>query len=389
MKAIGVIVEYNPFHNGHKYHLKKAREVTGADVVIAVMSGDFTQRGEVACFSRWKRTEMALENGIDMVVELPAFYSSQSAEIFAEGAVKILSQLDVDAIVFGSESSDIKNLEKIAVLEESIDFKKNLEWELKNGLSYPSAYSAALQKSGANFTIKSNDILGIEYLKAIKKTGKEIQAIPIQRIGAGYHDIHAQGEIASATGIRRMFRENEKLEKFIPEESKIHMSGEKMALLEEYYPLIRYEIINNFEKIGKIQDVAEGFENRIFELAMKYKDFNEFFSEMITKRYTIGRLQRILIHILIGLTSELTADARKNLPYVRILGFNGKGRMYLKKLKETGDSTIKRATILTGLKNIQKILTERERELLEFNERASLIYRMINFYEDRKNLIIK
>lgn len=389
MRAVGLVVEYNPFHNGHKYHLEKAREVSGAEIVIAVMSGDYTQRGEVACFNRWKRAEMALENGVDLIVELPVFYSSQSAEIFSRGAVNTLSELGVDRIVFGSESGDLDKLEKIADLEENEKFKESLGAGLKLGLSYPTAFSAALREMEPDLEIKSNDILGIEYIKAAKKLEKEIELIPIKRVGVGYHETTIQGEIASATGIRRMFRENIEVEKVMPRESHMHIQGERMALLEEYYPLIRYEIINNFEKLKKIQDIEEGFENRVFQLAIKYSDFEEFFQELVTKRYTIGRLQRILIHILVGLTTQITAEVKERVPYIRVLGFSRNGQRYLKELKRKREENFQAPSLLVGLKNIKKILGERDRELLEFNERASLIYRMVNNYEDIKNIIIK
>ncbi|MGL5963958.1 MAG: nucleotidyltransferase family protein, partial [Fusobacteriaceae bacterium] len=174
MKAVGVVVEYNPFHNGHKYHLEKAKEATEADIVIAVMSGDFTQRGEVACIDRFKRAEMALLNGVDLIAELPIFYSSQSAEIFAKGAMNILSELGVDFVVFGSESGEIENIEKIAELEESDEFKSYLELYMKKGDSYPTSYSNALKDLGFNQSIKSNDILGIEYVKSEKSLKKRI-----------------------------------------------------------------------------------------------------------------------------------------------------------------------------------------------------------------------
>lgn len=386
MRAIGIVVEYNPFHNGHKYHLEKAKEVTGADLVIAVMSGDFTQRGEVACVNRWKRTEMALSNGVDMVVELPIFYSSQSAEIFARGSVNILEEMGVECIVFGSESGDIEGIEKIASIDESQEFKNCLEKHLKKGLSYPTAYSESLKESGVAIEIKSNDILGIEYVKSEKKLKRRVKMVPIKRVGAGYHDLDGVGDIASATGIRKMIGENSPAEQYIPEATRELMKYEKIASLDEYYPLIRYAILRDYETLKDIQDMEEGLDNRLYECALKNLKFKDFFQQLITRRYTIGRLQRVLVHTLTGLTRKMTEDVKEELPYINILGFNQKGQEYLKQLKRAKDSSV---AILVGTKNINRHLNSEEHKLFYFNERASEIYRMTNNYQDRIIPIIK
>lgn len=386
MKAVGVIVEYNPFHNGHKYHLEKAKEATGADLVIAVMSGDFTQRGEIACINRFKRAEIALMNGIDIVAELPVFYSSQSAEIFARGAMKILGELGAEWVVFGSESGDIREIEKIAAMEENEEFKSYLEDHLKKGFSYPTAYSQALKELGITQSIKSNDILGIEYVKSEKKLKRRVKMVPIKRIGAGYHDLHGVGEIASATGIRKMIGEKNSVDLYLPEATAELIKDEKIATLEEYYPLIRYAILRDYNSLKDIQDMEHGLENRLYQCALENLDFKEFFQELITKRYTIGRLQRILIHILIGLTVDITRETKEKLPYVNILGFSRKGQEYLKFLKKNRESTV---PILAGKKNINKHLNSQEHELFYFNEKASEIYKMANYYQDRKIPIIK
>lgn len=386
MRAVGVVVEYNPFHNGHKYHLEKAKEVTGADLVIAVMSGDFTQRGEVACIDRFKRTEMALLNGVDLVVELPIFYSSQSAEIFARGAMEILGELGAKWVVFGSESGNIEGIEKIAFLEEGQEFKAHLEAYLKKGLSYPSAYSQALKELGITTEVKSNDILGIEYVKSEKKLKKRIKMIPIKRIGAGYHDLHGVGEIASATGIRKMIESKESVEQYLPEETLGVMGKEKIAFLGEYYPLIRYAILRDFNFLKNIQDIEEGLENRLYQCAMENLQFNDFFQKLVTKRYTIGRLQRILIHILTGLTVDITRETKETLPFISVLGFNKKGQEYLKHLKTTEETIV---PVLVGQKNIKRYLNSEQHRLFYFNERSSEIYKMVNQYQERKIPIIK
>ncbi|MBC2855919.1 MAG: nucleotidyltransferase [Cetobacterium sp.] len=380
MNATGIIVEYNPFHNGHKYHLDKAK--SNGDLVIAVMSGDFVQRGEVAIINRWKRAEMALENGVDIVVELPVFYSTQSAEIFARGAIGILDKLAVKNIVFGSETANLETLEAISSIEENNEFSELLKKFLDNGDSYPTAYSKSLDIiSGSNLKLNSNDILGLEYIKAIKYWKSNIIPVPIKREKAGYHSTLAVENIASATGIRKFIKENCEFEKFVPEFSYSIIRKEQdknsTTYMENFYPLIKYIILRDKMELKNIQDMEVGFENRLFESALKSDSYLEFFDSIISKRMTIGRTQRILIHTLLGITKSMTEEVKQEVPYIRIMGFNSKGREYLKSINSD-------VPILTSLKNIKKNLSEKNRKLLEFNEKSSNIYNIINPYTNNK-----
>lgn len=395
MKSVGIVVEYNPFHNGHKHHLKMAREVSGADVVIGVMSGDYVQRGEPAAFNRWERAEIALKNGVDLIIELPVFYSTQNAEIFAKGAIEILEELGVESVVFGSETSNLKILENIVLATESDEYKSIIKNELQNGVAYPRAAAIALEKLGIDSNSQSNDILGIEYVRAAKN--KKLGLLPIKRIGTGYHSTNIVGEIASATGIRKILRSIEskdtiseldlkEIKNIVPEETYNHLDKikvESIIELERFYFLIRYEIINNYKTLIQIQDVETGLDARLYECAIKFSDFNDFIANLSTKRYTKGRIQRVLIHILLGITKELTTKikGRERVPYIRVLGFNENGRNYLKQIKKEREGL---PCILTSLSNIRRDLTLEERELIEFNEKASLIYKMISHYEERK-----
>lgn len=383
MKATGIIVEYNPFHNGHKYHLEKAKEQ--GNVVIAVMSGDYVQRGEPAIINRWSRAEMALKNGVDIVIELPVFYSCQSAEIFARGAIGILEILKVESIVFGSEEGNIEKLESILSLEETKEFKEKLLDNLKKGNSYPTSYGKALECLQGDLKLLSNDILALEYMRAIKRNKSFIKGIPLKREKVGYHEKKSCDNIMSATGIREKITKKEDYKDYIPEASNIILEKEifegNISFLEKYYDLIRYEILNNRDSLNEIQDIEIGYENKLYESAMKYNKFEDFYNSIISKRMTIGRVQRILIHILINLTKQITVDVKNKVPYVRVMGFNKKGQEYLRKFKED-------RRIIIGLKNIQKKLSDDERILLEFNEKASIIYKMKNFYEDKKIPII-
>lgn len=394
MKITGIVVEYNPFHNGHKYHLKNAKEEN--NVVIAVMSGDFVQRGEPSFINKWDRCRAALAEGADIVAELPVFYSCQSAEIFARGAVGILNILGAEEIVFGSESSDTEKMKKIILLEKSENFSGKLRENLKQGMSYPTAYNREIENFlGKEYIVNSNDILGIEYLRAIDFWKSSIVPKTLKREGAGYHSYETFGDIASASGIRKMFEENknmEEIQKFIPEKSwKILVKvfkEKRTADISKFYFLIRYAVLSQREAMKDIQDMEEGFHIRLYEAALVCENYKDFLEKIITKRFTIGRVQRILIHVLLGITKEITENTKQKIPYVRIMGFSQKGREYLKNLTKQNKETKIETKIITGLKNIQKILSEEERFYLELNERSGRIYNIVNRYEARNIPVI-
>lgn len=394
MNSIGIIVEYNPFHNGHKLHLDYARKQ--GDIVIGVMSGDFVQRGEPALMNKWDRAKMALLEGLDIVVELPVFYSTQSAEIFAKGSINILKELKVNEIVFGSESDNLDKLKEVIKLETNFNFIENVKKNLKDGDSYPTAYNKEIKNYlGEEYEIKSNDILGIEYLRAIKTLKLDMKVKTLKRKGKGYHSSVSTGNILSATGIRKLLKEGKDIENFISKNSKEiilkNKENEKLVDISNFYNLIRYAIISKREILKDIQDIEVGFENRIYEMALKSSSYEIFMENLMTKRYTIGRTQRILIHILLSITKEDTGKLKKELPYIRILGFSDEGRIYLNKLKKEKKDDLETSDIeiLTSLKNIKKKLSIEQLRYLELNEQSSLIYRMINNYVDRKIPLMK
>ncbi|MFA6877745.1 MAG: nucleotidyltransferase [Fusobacterium sp.] len=394
MNSIGIIVEYNPFHNGHKLHLDYARKQ--GNIVIGVMSGDFVQRGEPALINKWDRAKMALLEGLDIVVELPVFYSTQSAEIFAKGSINILKELKVNEVVFGSESDNLDKLQEVIKLESNSNFIENVKKNLKDGDSYPTAYNKEIKNYlGEEYEIKSNDILGIEYLRAIKTLKLDMKVKTLKRKGEGYHSSVSTGNILSATGIRKLLKEDKDIENFISKNSKEiilkNKENKKLTDISNFYNLIRYAIISKREILKDIQDIEVGFENRIYEMALKSSSYEIFMENLMTKRYTIGRTQRILIHILLSITKEDTVKLKKELPYIRILGFSDKGRTYLNKLKKEKKDDLYNSNIqiLTSLKNIKKKLSIEQLRYLELNEQSSLIYRMINNYEDRKIPLMK
>lgn len=384
MKATGIVVEYNPFHNGHKYHLQKTKELNPNNIIIAVMSGDFVQRGEPSIIDRWTKTKMALANGVDLVIELPVFYSSQNAEIFAKGAVGILEELKCESMVFGSESGKINELKRISTLQESEEFKIKLKERLKSGDSYPTAHSSTMKEILGESELNSNDILGLEYIKAIRYWKSSIIPMTLKREKVGYHDTNIVGDFASATKIREHLKKNEEISSIVTQESFNTLKEySNFTYMENFYPFIRYELIKNSNNLSNIQDMEIGFENRLLENAIKSINYDEFFKSISNRRYTTGRVQRVLTHTLLALTTNITEEVKKSIPYVRVLGFNSKGREYLSYLKKFDNSKI-----ITSYKKMNENFSPEVCSLIEFNERSSQIYRLINNYNDYKSPII-
>ena len=348
------------------------------------MSGDFVQRGEPSIIDRWTKTKMALANGVDLVIELPVFYSSQSAEIFAKGAVGILEELKCESMVFGSESGKIDELKRISTLQESEEFKIKLKERLKNGDSYPTAHSSTMKEILGESELNSNDILGLEYIKAIRYWKSSIIPMTLKREKVGYHDTNIVGDSASATKIREHLKKNEEISSIVTQESFNTLKEySNFTYMENFYPFIRYELIKNSNNLSDIQDMEIGFENRLLENAIKSINYDEFFKSISNRRYTTGRVQRVLTHTLLALTTNITEEVKKSIPYVRVLGFNSKGREYLSYLKKFDNSKI-----ITSYKKMNENFSPEVCSLIEFNERSSQIYRLINNYNDYKSPII-
>jgi len=388
--VVGLVVEYNPFHNGHLHHIQEIDKLFEDNIKIAVMSGDFVQRGEPSLLNKFEKTKVALSHGIDIVIELPAFYSCQSAEIFARGSVNILDKLSCSHIVFGSESNDLDKLKKIATISLTKEFELSLKEFLAEGFSYPTAFSKALfdEKLG------SNDTLALEYLKAIKVLNSKIIPHSIKREKTGYYDDEKEN-FASASYIRKKILSLDKdkinlsfAKDLVPKFSfdTLEKNFSNLISLENFYDLIRYEILKNKEDLKNIQDMEVGLENRLYESALKNLDFNCFFNEILSKRLTISRLQRILLHILLGLTKDVTNNTKFSIPFVKILGFSKKGQEYLNFLKKT--DSYKENKILTSNRNLKEFLNEEEKFLFEFNERCSQIYRIKSNYDNLNYPII-
>ena len=390
--VIGLIVEYNPFHNGHLHHIEEIDRLFKDNIKIAVMSGDFVQRGEPSLINKFEKTKIALSQGIDIVIELPAFYSTQSAEIFAKGSVNILNQLSCSHIVFGSESNDLDKLKKIATISLTKEFELSLKEFLAEGFSYPTAFSKAL----FNEKLGSNDILALEYLKAIKTINSKIEACCVKREKTGYYD-DEKDNFASATYIRKVLldtnekKENKlnKIKNLVPEFSYkiLEENFGFFSYLSDFYDLIKYNIIKNYSELKNIQDLEIGLENRLYKYSLENLSFEDFFNEVLTKRITISRLQRILLHSLFNLTENITEKVKNKVPFVKILGFSTRGQEYLNYLKKSENYNERK--ILTSNRNLKEILNEEEIELFNFNELCSQIYRIKSSYINIGYPIIK
>lgn len=347
--VLGIITEYNPFHNGHVLHLNESKKITNADFTIAIMSGNFVQRGETSIFDKWSKTEMALKQGIDLVIELPTIYAISSAENFAQGAIKILSTLGIiDYLSFGSEIGEIKALNDIAEIlyKEPKEFSDIIKNQLRSGLSYPKAREIAIQMYFGNspkyteVLENPNNILGVEYLKALKKYKSPIKALTIKRNYSDYNSNTVKKGIASATAIRTMIANDKNIHSVVPFES--YEIIEKLIDNGEYVPSLKVfekEIIYILRKmpimdIANLPDVTEGLENRIKNAANSSNTLEELISKIKSKRFTQSRIQRILLYALIGITNKDMEMSKKTLPYIRVLGFNKHGKRIISSIAE-------------------------------------------------------
>lgn len=328
MIVTGIIVEYNPFHNGHKYHIDQARNLTNPDVLVAICTGNYNQRGDISIINKFEKTKAALENGVDLVIELPYIYTTQNAYVFGSNAVNILKQLQTNYLVFGSETNNLEELKKYAQLEVDVTRLKTL---MHDGNSYPKAYGLL------SSSLYPNDMLAVTYLKALN--GSNIEPISIQRT----NDYHSENIdiISSASAIRKAIKENIKYTNTTP------IKINNPVFNNDLYPYIRNILMTHTSNdLSNIFLVTEGIENLLKENAIKYTDYDEFLSACISRRYTKSRIQRILLQIVNQIKKEDVNNLLEN-NYIRVLGFNHKGQELLKSLKEN-------VNIVTQFKNIPK-----------------------------------
>ena len=381
-KVLGIVCEYNPFHNGHLYHIIQSKKITGADYTIAIMTGNFTQRGDVSLVDKWTKAEMALLAGVDLVIELPVLYSISSAENFADGAIKILNSLKiVDNISFGSETRDINLLDRIAevLCNEPKEYQTLLSHELSKGLSYPKARENALMmylndvRRFANVLSTPNNILGIEYLKSLRKSKSTILPVCIPRIGAGHNDTTYSKNIASATAVRNLVSSNKydslEFKRLVPISTySILTENIKKGHIIHGLTNFEKEILYAFrrmsvQEIANLPDVSEGLEYKLKEAANSCNSLIEFFNIVSSKRYTKTRISRILVYGLLGITKKDIQLSKSVTPYVRVLGFNKNGQELLSMISRANPklpliTSVKKFEESNKNKNLQAMLAK-------------------------------
>lgn len=400
--VLGIVSEYNPFHNGHLYHLNESKKITNSDYTVAIMSGNFMQRGEPAFIDKWSRTKMAIESGIDLVIELPTIYAISSAENFATGAIKILDSLKiVDFISFGSECEDISILDDITkvLCSEPADYRTLLSHELSKGISFPKAREKALMmylndvRRFANVLSSPNNILGIEYLKALRKQKSNIEPITIKRNGSDHNEnmILPNSTIASATSIRNACLSNNfsLLKNVIPHSTynilednmkRGNIVGKLSCFDKEILYTLRKMSIN---EIADLPDVSEGLEFALKTAANSCNSVIELISMIDSKRYTKTRIQRILLYAILGITKKDMQVSKNITPYIRVLGFNQKGKTMLSEISSRNS----KIELVTSVKKfIDNSPNKNLKMLIEKDIWASNVYTLGYEYESKANL---
>jgi predicted nucleotidyltransferase len=324
MEKVGIICEYNPFHNGHIYHLQKIKEMYPDSMIILVMSTSFTMRGEISILNKWDKTSIALKYGIDLVIELPTFYSTNSADTFASGAITLLSYMDCDYLVFGSEINDIDLLTELAEIQLNNKEYDNLVKEyMDKGNNYPTSQGKALKDICGKTINLPNDLLGLSYIKEIIKQKSKIKPISILRT----NDYHTEG----ATSIRNNILNNVDIKGLVPKETldKIITTNTK----DKYFSLLKYKILSDMNNLNTYLDIDEGLDSLIRKNIIKANSLDELIEKIKTKRYTYNRLNRMFIHILLNI-KKTDVSKLKKINYIRVLGFNKTGKKYLKEIRE-------------------------------------------------------
>ena len=330
-KVIGIIAEYNPFHNGHIYQIKKIKENYPNSIIIVCTSSSFTQRGELSILNKWEKTKVSLLNGVDIVIELPYVYSTQSSDTFAKYGISLLEKFHINYLCFGSESNDTTKLLDAAKTQiNNIEFDNKVKFYMKEGYNYPTSLNNAL-KELINYDIKEpNDLLAISYIKEIINNNYNIEVFNIKRTNS-YHDLDLDNKIVSASNIRNKLLENKNIKDKVPKETYDILKNK--SLENKYFEFLKYKIISETD-LEKYVDVDEGLNVRIKKYINKSKSLDELIMNIKTKRYTYNRISRMLNHILCSFTKEEN-DKIKKLEYIRILGFNENGRTYLNEIKDS------------------------------------------------------
>ena len=378
MKVAAIICEYNPFHNGHQFHIEETRRKTGAGAVVAIMSGNFVQRGDVAVFPKILRSQAAIQGGADLVLELPTPFATGSAEFFAQGAVRTLDSLGIiDYLSFGAECNNAAKLLELAELftNEPPEFANLIKLYSKDGLSFPAARAkAAVEFVGADageILSSPNNILGIEYCKALLKLNSKIKPCVIERTGAGHDTEVTNGSIASASFIRKLLTDGytDRAFSFMPEFAKEIFKNQPLHSTKAIENAILCELIKiPIEKLREISDVTEGLENRIKEAVLSANSLDELIKSVKTKRYTHSRARRVILSAFLGITDN---DRKASPQYIKILDHNETGQKLIAAAKKTATLPIVRNT-----SQVNKLSDPEIKELWERERIFDKIYEM-------------
>lgn len=372
MRSVGIICEYNPFHNGHLFHLEQIKEKFKDHLIVLVMSGNFTERGDVSVINKWDKTEIALHYGVDLVIELPFVFATQSADIFARASIEILNHLQVEYLVFGSECNQIEHLTEMAKIQlNQKKYNKLVKEYLDKGVNYPTALSKALYDLSGKRVNQPNDILGITYIREILKSNSNIKPICIPRIN-NYNALDLEGPISSATSIRHALKNGVDISNSVPEKTLEYLKNPHFT--SDYFPLLKYKILSDWNHLDEFQTVDEGIENRIRKFIVNSKNLDDLILKIKTKRYTYNKLNRMFTHIICNLTKE-EMETFEKIEYIRVLGFNKRGRALLKEKKDTIDIPI--VTNFSSFKH----------PMLDMEFRATCIYASILEEKDKIRLI--
>ena len=365
MKKIGIIAEYNPFHNGHLYQINEIKKIFPDSLIIVILSGNFTQKGDISIINKWDKTNIAL-NYVDLVIENPFCFCTESADIFAYSSISILKELKVDYLVFGSESNNIDILYKLANTQiNNKEFDYKVKYYLDLGFNYPNSLAKALKELTSYEIKEPNDILGITYIKEIINQKADIIPHSIKRTN-DYNSLELNDKIVSASAIRNGIKNNKNINKYIP-----NYKINNPHFIDEYFTLLKYKILTT-DDLSIYQSVDEGIEFRIKKYINESNNLEELIDKCKTKRYTYNRIKRMFLHILCNFTKK-EAKNRK-ISYIRVLGFNSKGKNYLNKIK----------------KDVNLPILTKYNDSLYIEKRVTDIYNLItNGIEEHKNKIIK
>ena len=381
MKTVGITAEYNPFHNGHVYHINKARELSGADCAIAVMSGNFTQRGEPAVCSKWERAKAAVTapGGADLIIELPFAFACSRASVFASGAVDMLVKLGADCISFGCETENPEVLRALAntLVSENAAICEARNGFMKDGMSGAKAYELAVSETAgeeaAKLLLEPNNILALEYLKRIafwRGEGVDIEDLPVTRYGSGYSDVDQEGGFAGGGALRAMIKEGRDVSRYMPCQIAFEDAA---AVSDRYIQLLKGTVLRSApEDISRICGVGEGLENSIMREIKTAQDVDGLVSALTSKRYTGATIRRALTNILVGLSWKEADLLTSRMPTAgKLLAANEAGRRFMRERPDEG------FTIVTNMNREEEKLAPLDRQMLKLDETAADIYNLL------------